>query len=247
MKKNKVLLLPHRYTTDSIAMWQSALRNNWEPRRFVKYECPDVSPDEEVAFYGDGLNGGIASEKLGLTLLEESLDWLVKIPQDFVKRRIEFSTIGELEVRDAPRFIKSADVKWFTPEVFAGTLPDLEDIDPSIEVIIQEPVSFVSEFRFFIAEREIRAYSQYKRNGQPSSTPSGEWETDPWDLADAKKYLNEFLREDVQVCEATVIDVGKIEDRGWAIIEANPCYQSGIYDCNPDQVLEVVRMACKRK
>ena len=40
-----------------------------------------------------------------------------------------------------------------------------------------------------------------------------------------------------------MIDVGRIEGRGWAVIEANPAYGSGIYGCDPQKVLEVVNRA----
>ncbi|WAS92153.1 ATP-grasp domain-containing protein [Nannocystis punicea] len=40
-----------------------------------------------------------------------------------------------------------------------------------------------------------------------------------------------------------VIDVGAIEDRGWAVAEANPAWASGLCGCEPARVLAVLR-AC---
>ena len=43
---------------------------------------------------------------------------------------------------------------------------------------------------------------------------------------------------------AFVVDVGLIDGRGWAVLEANPAWASGIYGCDPDSILKVVRRAC---
>jgi hypothetical protein len=40
-----------------------------------------------------------------------------------------------------------------------------------------------------------------------------------------------------------VLDVGIITNRGWAVIEQNAAWGSGIYGCDPVQVLEVIRHA----
>jgi hypothetical protein len=37
-----------------------------------------------------------------------------------------------------------------------------------------------------------------------------------------------------------VIDLGYIEDRGWAVIEANESWFSGVYGCDPFAVLETI-------
>ena len=42
---------------------------------------------------------------------------------------------------------------------------------------------------------------------------------------------------------ACVIDAGWAEDRGWAVIEANPCWGAGLYGCEPAAALETARFA----
>jgi len=39
--------------------------------------------------------------------------------------------------------------------------------------------------------------------------------------------------------------VGHIKDRGWAVVEANAAWGSGLYGCDPVKVLEVLRCAVK--
>lgn len=43
-----------------------------------------------------------------------------------------------------------------------------------------------------------------------------------------------------------VVDVGIIQDRGWAVVEQNAACCSGIYGCDPEEVLEVVRYSSER-
>jgi hypothetical protein len=44
-----------------------------------------------------------------------------------------------------------------------------------------------------------------------------------------------------------VLDVGVIGERGWAVIETNAAWGSGIYGCDPKAVLQVIRRACVRR
>ena len=43
---------------------------------------------------------------------------------------------------------------------------------------------------------------------------------------------------------AFVLDVGLIEGRDWAVIEANPASSAGLYGCDPHKVLDVLAGAC---
>lgn len=48
----------------------------------------------------------------------------------------------------------------------------------------------------------------------------------------------------VDLPPAIVIDVGEIAGRGWAVVEANPAWASGICGVDPRVVLPVLRRAC---
>ncbi|MBD1904208.1 MULTISPECIES: ATP-grasp domain-containing protein [Cyanophyceae] len=49
--------------------------------------------------------------------------------------------------------------------------------------------------------------------------------------------------ERVEILQATVIDVGVIQGRGWAVVEQNAAWGAGLYGCDPIEVLEVLRYA----
>jgi hypothetical protein len=40
-----------------------------------------------------------------------------------------------------------------------------------------------------------------------------------------------------------VVDVGRVAGRGWAVVEANPAWGSGLYGCDAARVLPVLRGA----
>lgn len=41
-----------------------------------------------------------------------------------------------------------------------------------------------------------------------------------------------------------VVDVGSIEGRGWAVVEANPAWGSGVCSCDVAGVLRTLEAAC---
>jgi hypothetical protein len=50
--------------------------------------------------------------------------------------------------------------------------------------------------------------------------------------------------ERVRLPPAIVLDVARVRGGGWVVIEVNPCWASGVYGCDPEAVLEVIRRAC---
>ena len=46
---------------------------------------------------------------------------------------------------------------------------------------------------------------------------------------------------------AVVVDVGLIEGRGWAIVEANAAWGAGICGCDPRRILPILRRTTLRR
>lgn len=40
--------------------------------------------------------------------------------------------------------------------------------------------------------------------------------------------------------------MGRIDGRGWAVVEANAAWGAGLYGCDPEEVLKVLARACLR-
>jgi hypothetical protein len=72
-----------------------------------------------------------------------------------------------------------------------------------------------------------------------SGRPASSLET-----TEAEHYIHSMLLDHVvRLPPAVVVDIGRIAGRGWAIIEANAAWGSGLYGCDPDRVLAVLRCA----
>jgi hypothetical protein len=113
-------------------------------------------------------------------------------------------------------------------------------------VLLAEPVRWEVEYRCFVLERTLTTISVYLRDGKLAQTTSGTWEAEPAEIEQAQAFCQTLLADaTVMLPPACVMDVGRIAGRGWAVIEANPAFASGIYGCDPTAVLSVVNRATR--
>lgn len=154
-------------------------------------------------------------------------------------------TAAEARTLPGPVFFKPPNRKTFPAKVYASgaELPEMPDGDP---VLASGPVEWLAEFRFFVRDRQVRAWSPYWLHGASARRDEG-WVVEP-DLAAATKELVERLLAEtsVDLPVAFVLDAGVIEGRGAAVVEANEAAGAGIYGCDPRDVLDVLRAATSR-
>jgi ATP-grasp domain-containing protein len=244
------LVLPPRYTEDSIALSRAASRAGWAIERLPSWHIPSLLREEDTCLYGEPLFAIHASEHLGLHLIETPYDWLIAQPRQYVQRAIQLMTVKEAREVSERRFIKPAGEKFFRAAVFASgrELPPRDAVSDAVPVLAIEPVSWEIEFRCFVLERKCVAMSSYLIDGELARDATGNWLADDDDAAAALAFIEKFLGDPTSaVPPAAVIDIGRIRDRGWALVEANPAWGSGIYGCDPDAVLTVVRRSCAKR
>jgi hypothetical protein len=241
------LILSPRHTPDSAALWRAALDAGWKTERLGSYNLPDWLQNQEIAIYGEGLFCGIIAERLGKVLIEPTMDWLVALPTDYLRRKVMFTQVGEARKITQPTFIKPAVGKLFKATVYrsGADLPD-PDIQPDdTPALIAEPVVWGIEYRCFVLDRVVKTFSSYWKDGDITENDAGEWvsstEDDEAMLAFCQHLLNDPA---VQVPPAFVLDVGYIDGRGWAVLEANPAWASGIYGADPAEVLPILARSC---
>lgn len=238
------LLLSARASEDNQALWRAAVRLGWAVERVRGLTIPEGIADEEVVLYIEGLLAPTIANKLSLRLVEPPADWLVKLPFVYRKREIRLSTLGGARRRQTPVFVKPPNEKLFTPRVFdrGEELPDYEDEMP---VLIAEPVRFDVEYRMFVLDRTIRTLSPYLRHDQLAALD--DYKAPDEERNAAADFGRTILNDkSVELPRAVALDVGTIIGRGWAVVEANSAWGSGIYGCNPDEVLAVIRHAVER-
>ncbi|WP_170319989.1 ATP-grasp domain-containing protein [Polyangium spumosum] len=240
------LVLSHRYSPDSNALFSAAISVGWDVERLHSFRCPDGLAAREPVFYGETILADAIANDLGITLLEPTSDWLPRLPERHRLRDVRLTTLAEALSIQERVFIKPTDEKCFPARVYAnGAALDPDPVlPPDLPVLVSEPVVFEVEFRFFVREREVAAFSPYICSGELARNAAGEWEADRAEVEAASASIQAVLEDaDVELPPAVVVDVGRMAGRGWGVVEANPAWASGLCGCDPAAVLSVLRRA----
>ncbi|HRI64191.1 MAG TPA: ATP-grasp domain-containing protein [Polyangium sp.] len=240
------LVLSHRYSADSNALFSAAIAAGWDVERLHSFRCPDGLDARDPVYYGETLLADALMDDLGIALLEPSADWLPRLPEPYRLRDIRLMTLGEALTLSHRAFIKPTDEKCFPARVYdngAAIHPD-SLLARDLLVLVSEPVQFEVEFRFFVVERRIATFSPYIRNGSIARDDEGDWSSNEREIDDAWACMRRLLDDaSVDLPPAVVVDVGYMVDRGWGIVEANPAWASGLCGSDPREVLAVLRRA----
>lgn len=212
--------------------------------------------DETIASKAIGVPYGsqtfceVISQQMGWRLRANSFDWLSKVHPFFLKRKVEFMTLGEAKLLQETKFIKPADDKVFEAKVYEpGTLITHESVLDDTPTLVSDVVEFDLEYRTFVHGR-VKTWSNYvfyEHIADPKywNVIPHEGNFLPHDLVNDLLHHIEYHDSFIEV-EPSVIDVGRIPGKGWAIIETNQAWASGLYGCDPDKVLDVLEASCER-
>ncbi len=242
-----ILILSPRFTEDSRQLAGAAVMAGWRVERLMNWRADERWGDVACAVYGEPLFAAAVSEQISHALIEPTFDWLTTLPAAYLGRGVRFLTLAEARAVTGPTFFKPADDKCFPARVYAGghelpgTAAGLADETP---ILAAEPVRWGLEVRNFVFERSVQTASPYSDDGIFVDIPPGDGpERVP---AEATAFLDRFLAdESVALPPAVVVDVGFLSGHGWAVVEANAAWGSGIYGCEPERVLPVLARACR--
>jgi hypothetical protein len=227
------LILSSRYTSDSQRLWRTAHELGWNVERLQNWRLPD-KPLFDPVLYVESLFTPMIADQLGIIANEPPDDWLVRLPEEFRKREILLTTFEDAK-KHLPCFVKPPNDKSFAAKVY-DKLP--EYIEGNISVLVQESVEWEKEFRCFALNGKVLTLSVYLRHGLLQKDE--DWYSSFPEKQEAVAFAESVLQS-VETPKAIVIDVGVIKDRGWAAIELNAAWGSGLYGCNEKQALEVIR------
>ncbi|MDY6899651.1 MAG: ATP-grasp domain-containing protein [Cyanobacteriota bacterium] len=239
------LILTPRYSEDSQILWRTATGLGWEVERLINWRLSDkLKSASEPVLYLEALMAEPIAQQLGVRLLNPSDDWLTSLPEEYRKRWIYLTTLGKVRLTSITAFMKPPNDKSFPARVYS--VEDLPtDYPDHTAVLVSEIVEWDKEFRCFILNRCLKTFSVYLREGKLQSennfthTKEEEFEV--------RNFIQTILSDNrIEIPSATVIDVGVIKGRGWAVVEQNAAWGAGLYGCNPTQVLEVIRHAVVR-
>jgi hypothetical protein len=237
------LILTPRFTADSQALWRAAIQLGWGVERLSSWRIPDeLRSIGEPVLYLEALFGPSLAEPFGLRLLEPAVDWLPRLPEELRKRRVSLMTLRAARALSEPAFVKPPNDKSFPARVYRSGSDLPEEYDGDSPVLVAEPVVWEKEFRCFVLDRHPRTLSVYLRGAELQSALG--FAASEAELDEARSFVQAVLADRrMDLPRATVLDVGVIVDRGWAVVEQNAAWGAGIYGCDPVQVLEVLRHA----
>lgn len=243
--EKRLVLEGRRYSNDSVNMSRAALASGWDVLRVTDYayENDGVKP----ILYGSKWLGSVISEACGVDFVRPPNDWLARLPERYVKRKISHH-LSPVEWPSERSFIKCCDSKRFAAEVYSPEdMPALAEFIDEDGILISEPVRFETEFRLFILDGLVTDVSSYMAAGVPTQTDGG-WLSFPELEGAAVRFAQDVMTDPNVECPISfVMDVGTIEDRGWAVIEANESWFSGLYACDPLKVLETIEGAVVKR
>ena len=180
------------------------------------------------------------AEALGGRVIEPAADFLPGLPRKYVSRRIDLTTLGQARLLTEPKFIKPVADKFFPAAVYESGAQLSAGLEKDTElVLVSDPVEWEREYRMFVCDNQVRTHSPYSPHGNVISTEEQSRDA----LAFSKRVLGDPR---VQLPRAVVLDVGWIRGVGWSVVEANEAVMSGIYDCDPIAVLEVLASGADR-
>ncbi len=242
------LVLPGRYTEDTIAIGRAAGEAGWAVERLASWRVPEALADvPELVFYGEPLFAEVVAPQLGVELLEPAPDFLPRLPERHRLRAVRLTTVGQARRAAVPTFVKPGDGKSFDAAVYASgaDLPGPELAPDDAPALVSDPVEWTVEWRCFVLDGAVVTASPYLRDGAIARAEDGTWPA-PSDEERAALAFAATVLDDTEagVAAAVVIDVGRIAGSGWAVVEANSAWGSGIYGCDPAAILPVLRRAC---
>ena len=238
------LILSSRYTTDSQVLRETARNLDWETLRLDGQQIPDWfdAPDDEFAMFYTAPHAFDVAAQLGRKLVGCPPDWTPSLPQRFLSRTIYQTTLAEALNITRPQFVKHSVSKAFPAAVYnkISLTQATLNLLPNSLVHVAEPVAFEVEYRCFVYDRKIATISPYLRHGSANIAHSA-LDRFAEERNAATSFANSVLScEEVDCPPAFVLDVGLIKGRGWSVVEINECWASGIYGCNPEQVLQTL-------
>jgi hypothetical protein len=228
-------------------MSQAAALQKWEVERLPGWNVPGWLRGEDVVLYGEPLFVSVVAPALGVEVLQPSYDFLPKLPQKYLRRAVRLIQMAEARQLPVSAFIKPVDDKCFPAGIYASgaALPPNSVVPDSELVLVSDPVEWSVEFRTFALERRVVAMSPYLREGELAVGDDNYWSASEQEKDGAMDFCQNMLSDkDVACPPAFVLDVGIIKGTGWAVVEANPAWGSGLYASDSAEVLKVLRRAC---
>jgi len=242
--KNIIVLSPN-FSEDSLIINEASIQTKYVTKRYGSWNVPEADRQNVIAVYGEDLFTTVVADQCKFTLVKPALDWLAHIPEQYTLRTIDYDYFHNIQTVQH-KFIKAVDFKFFPAGVYESVsqIQGYTTIDPNIEVFVSDVVDWTIEVRCFVKKRNLQTWSTYMYNRKINIGAQLSQEEEKAMYS----FIHHFLEDtEISIPEAIVIDIGYIHNKGWAIIEANPVWSSGVYTCDPIQVIDTIVASCTAK
>jgi ATP-grasp domain, R2K clade family 2 len=242
------LLLSTRSLPGGMALAAAAREAGW--RVSASDEHPPPRPRGRPVYYGGSDVAEDAASRYDIALLEPPLDLLARLPFSLLLRPVHFTRFRELALQKYPTFLKPADPldKVFDAGVYrdAHAVRALRQVGPDTPVLVSEPVEWLAEYRCFVCEGQVVATLPYLSFGRPVWKPFGQGGDQTQASATVLAFCHRLLRDQAsRLPPAFVVDVGLIDERGWAVVEFNLVWCAGILGADPKMILTALERASR--
>lgn len=245
----KLFISPkYGYHSDSVRLIEAARAKNIETETLLN-AWHGVSKDKEpVALYGDHAFCEFVAQEMHWNLWQNSIDWITKIPNSFVKRDIVCCTLAELKdiqkteqsILDC-KWLEPADDPCFQPAIYTDYFPRVPEETPILASTVHE---WVCKYRFVCIKGKIATSCCYRIN-KIFNTPNI-WNTRyEGHGCTAESVMNTILNH-FNTAPACVIDIGYIKEVGWSVISTQPIWAAEIYGCDASRFLDGLFYACQK-
>jgi hypothetical protein len=195
--------------------------------RIGRFWDPPVFDPPTVRVYGADSFCLVLQQKLGLMLCSPHDELLLRVPSEFLKRRITHRALGEISAITFPSFVKPVVPKQFRGAVYQSNeelAAECHGLSPDTALFVSELVAFSAEARTFVLDGRVLDAAVYEGNGEASG--AGTFVT--------------ALTHAISLPRTVVVDVGFIDSRGWAVVEFNAAWGAGLNGCGPKKVLSAI-------
>ncbi len=180
--------------------------------------------------------------------------WTVHLPASRLQRRLALASASDV-LQDRLPFAAAAlkpavlKVRGLPAQPVAGTahaqqVLEAARVAPETELVVADAwLSFDSEYRVFCAGRRVLCVSPYLVQDEAWSPHLPRHRASFHD--DAAAFAAALLEElpPGEAPPACAVDVGRLDDGTFAVVEVNTAWAAGLYGCDPQAVLEAVLAA----
>lgn len=229
-----LLVIPSRADAERDAVAAAWMNRGWEVLRLDRFWEPPALDPQRVKVYGNDVFCLTLAQKLGLDLVSPADDLLAKLDERWLKRQLCIRSLAQTAVREFPTFVKPVVPKAFRASVYADAA-ELESETTGLTsdtlVFVSEPVTIEAEARCLVLAGRVLSVALYEGSGNGGQ---------------ASDFAGDFVRNQAGKLPVTLaLDVGLIEGRGWAVVEANACWGAGLNGCDPEAMVDcLVAAAC---